>query len=214
MINKISSFIQVGNNHQENIIINSAIINTSMKRIEKDFNEGNINQAMEDLSSLMDENKDNKKTRYQLLIKKSSFCFSLYRYNEAIKLLENTAANYIDFLDVSFEEIRLIQLSLEKNEKDFFLLTDKIIAESRKILNRKKFELMYYLNSSDLHKAKEIFESLDEEIQKSKEYALMGGHIYSSFSDYENTNLFYQIALSHDISFLDKLKPPRTVKIT
>jgi len=204
MINKISSLIQVGNNYQNNTIIYNAKIDTAVKRFEKDFHDGNIKQAMEDLSSLMDEKKDDKKARYQLLVKKASFYFSLRRYDEAIKLVENIATNYIDLLDVSLEEIKLIQLSLEKNEKDFFLLVDKIIAESTKPLNRTKFELMYYLNSRDLDKAKEILESLDEKIQKSKEYVLMGGHIYSSFNDYENADLFYKVALSQDISFLDK----------
>ena len=95
-------------------------------------------------------------------------------------------------------------MSLEKEEQAFFDLVDKIILESIKPLNRTKFELMYFLNSKDLNRAKEIFESVDKEIQKSKEYALMGGHIYSSFNDYENADLFYKIALSQDISFLDK----------
>ncbi|MCK5538626.1 MAG: hypothetical protein KAI79_17515, partial [Bacteroidales bacterium] len=204
MINRISSFIQVGNNYQNNTIIHNTKIDTSVKRLEKDLHDGNIKQVMEDLSSLMDENKDDKKIRYQLLVKKASFFFSLRRYDEAIKLVENIEKNYTDFIDVSLEEIKLIELSLEKQEKVFFELVDKIIAESTKPLNRTKFELMYYLNSRDLNKAKEIFESLDEEIQKSKEYALMGGHIYSSFNDYENADLFYKIALSQNIAFLDK----------
>lgn len=204
MINRISSFIQFGNNYQNNTIIYNAKIDTSVKRLEKDFHDGNFKQAMEDLSSLMDDNKDDKRTRYQLLVKKASLYFSLRRYDEAIKLVENIATNYTDLINISFDEIKLIQLSLEKNEKDFFLLVDKIIAESTKTLDRKKFELMYYLNSRDLNNAKMIFESLDEEIQKSKEYALIGGHIYSSFNDYENADFFYQIALSQDISFLDK----------
>ncbi|MCK5677661.1 MAG: hypothetical protein KAH72_04230, partial [Flavobacteriaceae bacterium] len=198
------SIFQRGDNTQHNTTIYNANIDIPFKRIDKDFNEGNIKQAYDDLNSLLEDNKSNPKIKYQLLIKRISFLFSLRRYDEARKLLGNVEKNYSDFIDVSYEELKLIEISLEKEEQAFFDLVDKIIAESTKSLNRTKFELMYYLNSRDLNKAKEIFESLDEEIQKSKEYALIGGHIYSSFNDYENADLFYKIALSQNIAFLDK----------
>lgn len=204
MINKISSLIQFGNNIQNNTIIYDANIKTILKRIDKDFKEGNIKQACDDLNSLIEENKSNQKNKYQLLIKKISFLFSLRRYDEAKKLLNNVEKNYNDFIDVSYEELKLIDLSLEKQKKVFFELADKIIAESTKPLNRTKFELMYYLNIKDPIRAKEIFENLEEGLQQSKEYALMGGFLYSNLNNYDKAHFFYQIALSQDMPFLDK----------
>jgi len=198
------SFFQRGNNTLNNTIIYDANIGTSLKRIDKDFKEGNIKQACDDLNSLIEENKTNLKIKYQLLIKKISFLFSLRRYDESKSLLENIEKNYSDFIDINYEELKLIELSLNKQEKVFFELVDKIIAESTRSSNRTKFELMYYLNTKDTIKAKEVFENLEESIQRSKEYALMGGYLYSDLNDYEKADLFYQIALSQNLSFFDK----------
>ncbi len=204
MFNSIKAFFQIGNNTQSNTIIYDAKISTSVKRLEKDFNSGNIKQAMEDLASLLEENNANKKIKYQLLIQKISFMFSLRQYDEAKSLLTNIERSYSNFIDVSYEELKLIDLSLEKEKEVFFELVDQIIAESTKPLNRTKFELMYYLNTRDTIKAKEVFENLEESVQQSKEYVLMGGYLYSDLNDYEKSNLFYQIVLSQDVSFLDK----------
>jgi hypothetical protein len=204
MYNLIKSILQIGNNTQINTINYDAKISTSIKRIEKDFNNGNIREAMKDLSSLIEENNANQKIKYQLLVQKTSFMFSLRRYDEAKKLLRNLEKNYSDFIDVAYEELKLIDLSLERQEKIFFELVDKMIAEAPKPLNRTKFELMYYLNTRDTTRAKEIFENLKEEEQQFKEYALMGGYLYSDLNDYEKADFFYQIALSQDIPFLDK----------
>jgi len=187
-----------------NTIVQHTKLDTSVKRFEKDFNDGNIKQAMDDLSSLFEEYKANPAIKYQLLVKKSSFLFSLRKYDEGISLIENIEKHYKDFLDIGYEEVKLIVLSLKKEEKEFFELTDKIIFESIKDLKRVKFELMYYLNINDTEKAKTIFGNLTDEEKKSKDFSIMGGHIYSSFNDYENADLFYKIALSQDISFLDK----------
>jgi len=204
MKNSIFSIFQRGDNTQHNTTIYDANIDVPLKRIDKDFNEGNIKQAHDDLNSLLEDNNSNPKIKYQLLIKKISFLFSLRRYDEARKLLGNVEKNYSDFIDISYEELKLIEISLEKEEQAFFDLVDKIIAESTKPLNRTKFKLMYYLNTRDTIKAKEIFENLEESIQQSKEYALMGGYLYSDLNDYKKADLFYQIALSQNISFLDK----------
>jgi len=197
-------FFQRGDNTLNNTIIYDTNIGTSLKRIDKDLKEGNIKQACDDLNSLLEENKANLKIKYQLLIKKISFLFSLRRYDESKNLLDNLEKNYSDFIDTSYEELKLIDLSLEKQEKVFFEQVDKIIAESTQPLNRTKFELMYYLNTKDTIKAKEVFENLEESIQQSKEYALMGGYLYSDLNNYDKADFFYQIALSQDISFLDK----------
>ncbi len=179
-------------------------LRSSIEKLEKDFSKGEIKESIDYLNSLLDEYGEYPQIKYQLFVKKAAFLFSLRRYDEAKKLLDNVEKNYSDFIDASYEEVKLIDLSLEKQEKVFFELVDKIITESTKTLNRTKFELMYYLNSRDSYEAKEIFENLEEDIQQSKEYVLMGGHLYSSVNDYENADLFYQIALSNDISFLDK----------
>jgi len=205
MLNKIFNIFQIGNNAQINktIEIYDAKINTSIKRIEKDFNDGNIQQAMDDLSLLLEENNSNQKIKYQLLVRKASFLFGLRRYDEAVNLVENIEKNYFPFLEVKFEEVKLIVLSLHKQEEQFFQLANKIISESSQNLKRINFELMYYLNSNDINRAKSTFDNLQEEEKGSKDLSLMGGHIYSNI-DYEGANHYYQIALTHDISFLEK----------
>jgi len=204
MTNSSKSILQIGDTVQTNTIIINAKVDASIKRVKKDFDEGNFTQAISFLDALFVENEQNKAVKYQLLIVKISFLFSLRRYDEAGKLLKNVEQNYSEFIDVSYEELKLIVLSLEKQEKSFFELTDKIISESTKPLDQNKFELMYYLNIKDTIKAKKIFENLEDNIRRSNDYALMGGHLYSDLNDYEKANFFYQIALSKDISFLDK----------
>ncbi len=194
-----------GDISQSNTTVYHAKIDTSVKRLEKDFNDGNIKQAMNDLSSLLEENKANSAIKYQLLVKKTSFLFALQKHNEAISLVNSIEKNYNEFLDIAYEEVKLIVLSLQKKEEDFFQIVDKIISESSEDLKRAKFELMYCLNIGDTVKAKTIFEILTDEERQSKELSVMGGHIYSNIKNYDKANTYYQIALSHDISFLDKV---------
>ncbi|RKZ25029.1 hypothetical protein DRQ29_06960, partial [bacterium] len=147
-----------GDISQSNTTVYHAKIDTSVKRLEKDFNDGNIKQAMNDLSSLLEENKANSAIKYQLLVKKTSFLFALQKHNEAISLVNSIEKNYNEFLDIAYEEVKLIVLSLQKKEEDFFQIVDKIISESSEDLKRAKFELMYCLNIGDTVKAKTIFE--------------------------------------------------------
>lgn len=198
----------IGNNEGTinfNTIVQHPKLDTSIKRVEKDFNDGNIKQAMDDLSSLFEEYKSNPAIKYQLLVKKSSFLFSLRKHDEAISLIENIEKHYKEFIDLGYEEVKLIVLSLKNEEKEFFELADKIILESTKDLKRVKFELMYCLNTNDIEKAKTIFEKLTDQEKKSKDISILGGHIYSSLNKYDNADKYYQIALSHDISFLDRV---------
>jgi hypothetical protein len=185
-------------------IINNAKIDTSVKRLEKDFHDGNIKQALDDLESLLIENKLNTEIKYQLYIKKTSFLFSLRRYDEALDLLKYTEKEYKSFLDTSFDELKLISFSMNNDNKTFFELVDKIKVENPKSPNIENFQLMYYLNTGNIDKAKEIFEKIEDELKHTKDMALMGGHIYSSLNDYSNADKLYQIALSLNISFLDK----------
>ncbi|HIP26815.1 MAG TPA: tetratricopeptide repeat protein [Flavobacteriaceae bacterium] len=206
MWNSILNLLQVGNNTQINnhITVYNAKIDTSIKRLEKDFHDGNIKQAIEDLESLLIENKSNSEIKYQLYIKKTSFLFSLRRYDEALNLLKYIEKEYEKFLDVSFDELKLISFSMNKDEESFLKLVEKIKVENPKYKNIEDFQLMYYLNTRNFTEAKEVFEKIDEELTKNRDIALMGGHLYSSLNDYLNTDKFYQIALSFDISFLDK----------
>ncbi|MDY0403430.1 hypothetical protein [Sulfurovum sp.] len=205
MENSVNAGYISGDVNQSNTIVYHAKIDTSVKRLVEDFNNGNIKQALEDLHSLLEENNDIPIIKYQLLVKKSSFLFALRKYDEAISLIESIEKHYQDFLDVTYEEVKLIVLSLNKAEEEFFELTDKIIFESTKDLNRVKFELMYCLNTDDPERAKTIFEKLTDEEKESKDLSIIGGHIYSSINDYEKADTYYQIALSHDIPFLDRV---------
>ena len=206
MKNFIFNLFQKGNNTQVNnhVTIYNAKIDTSLKRLEKDFHDGNIIQAIDDLESLLTENKLSPEICYQLYTKKTSFLFSLRRDKEALDLLEYIEKEYKKFLDVTFEELKLISFSINKDKENFFELVNKIKVKNSKSTNIENFQLMYYLNSGNADKAKEVFETIDEELKNIKEIALMGGHIYSSLDDYSNTDKFYTIALAFDISFLEK----------
>jgi len=206
MKNFIFNLFQKGNNTQVNnhVTIYNAKIDTSLKRLEKDFYDGNIKQAIDDLESLLSENKLSPEICYQLYTKKTSFLFSLRRYEEALDLLDYIEKEYDKFLDVSFDELKLISFSMNKDGESFFELVNKIKVENPKSSNIENFQLMYYLNTGNFTKAKEVFEKIDEELINTKDIALMGGHLYSSLNDYPNTDKFYQIAFSFNISFLDK----------
>jgi len=205
MINKFRSSLNFGNvNQTNNIVIANSTIDTSIKRLEQDFHEGNIKQALNDLESFLIENKISPKIRYQLYVKKASFFFSLRRYDEALDLLDYIKKEYRTFLETGFDELQLISFCIGKDRKNFFELVDKIKIENSESPNIENFELMYYFHTGDILKAKEIFERIDNKLKKEKDIVLMGGHIYSSLDDYENTNKFYKLALSFDISYLDK----------
>ncbi|HFU75563.1 MAG TPA: hypothetical protein ENK66_04880, partial [Arcobacter sp.] len=180
-------------------------LKSSIEKLEKDFYKGEIKDSIEYLHSLLDEYDEYPQIKYQLLVKKVSFLFSVREYKKAIQLLNNIEKNYTDFIDINYEEVKLIELSLNKKEEDFFLLVDKIISESTKDLEEKNFQLMYYLNSENIDKAREVFENLDDKLKNNEDMSLLGGHIYSSLDDYSNANKYYKLALSFDISFLDKV---------
>ncbi len=126
MLNSILNFFQIGNNTQINnhVTVYNAKIDTSIKRLEKDFHDGNIKQAIDNLESFLIENSSNLEIKYQLHIKKTSFLFSLRRYNEALTLLEYIKKNYKKFLDISFDELKLISFSISKDEESFLSLVE------------------------------------------------------------------------------------------
>ncbi len=161
-------------------------LKSSIEKLEKDFHKGEIKESIVYLHSLLDEYAEYSQIKYQLFVKKVSFLFAVREYKKAIQLLNNIEKNYQQFIDVSYEELKLIELSMDKKEKEFFELVDKIISESTKNLKRDKFELMFYLNIHDLSKTKEIFEKLDSQVQRAEEYSLIGGHLYSAIGDYIN----------------------------
>ena len=204
MINKLFSFLSSGTNIQNNIAVYSSKIETSIKHINRDFNNGDIKQAFEDLNSLIYENDNNSKIKYHLLVNKASFLFSVRKYDEALKLIENIEKNYSQFIDLSFEEVKLIELSLKKQEEEFFNLVDKIISESSKDIESDKFRLMYYLNAKEIDKAKALFESFDDSKKNKEEYSLLGANIYSSFDAHE-AKKYHQMALKGNLAFMDKI---------
>ena len=186
------------------INLNNTKIETSVKRLEKDFYGGNIEQAYEDLESLLSENNSNPVIKYQLLVKKTSFLFALRQNEEALELLKYIEKEYSKFLDVNFEELKLIRLSIEGDEKAFFELVNKIRIENPKPADIEKFQLMFYLNSNNISKAKETFETIDDKLKSTKDISLMGGQIYSLLDDHPIADKYYQIALTCNISFLEK----------
>ena len=198
----------------ENIII-SAKIDTLIKRIKKDFSKGEFSQAFDDLDSSLVENTDNIKVTYELLLVKLKFFIDCRRFKESNELIEVLEKKYKKFNNnLKFKELKLTMMSL--NDDDKFLEYAEILrVETPNSKPKGHFEIIYYLNTRNIEKAKEIFE---EEIKidryKEKLY-LVGGHIYSNGyryldSDKENfdkADTFYSLALKHiELDFLEKLQ--------
>ncbi|WP_323659401.1 hypothetical protein [Aliarcobacter butzleri] len=215
MFNSIKNFIQFGNNTQTNNISINPKINTSIKRIEKDFFDGNFKQAIDDLDSLIADNNNEalKSVKYQLLILKASFLMQFRQINEFQELIELIEKEYKNFIEIKFKELRLTLMAFNKNQ-EFFDYSKQLRIETPNSKPQGHFDIVFYLNTGNLLKAKELFEEEIKNTQYRKHLLLIGGHIYSNLYDYygnvmthfEQADLYYRESLENtEVSFLDKL---------
>lgn len=203
--------VSVGNTN--NIIIN-AEIDTAIKRLKKDFYDTNFEQAVNDLNSFMKENEHNPKVKYQLLLVKIDFLREFREMDDFKDYIELIESKYSEFIDNKFRELKLTLLASLGNET-FFQLSKELRLEIDDSKPQGHFDIVYYLNSGNLNKAKEIF---DVEIQNEKYkdlLMLLGGHIYSNLYRYGEDNEhyfgisdnYYQQALKKgNLSFFDKMQ--------
>lgn len=214
MFNSIKSWIQIGNNNQTNIISINPKIDVTIKRIEKDFFNGNFKQSIEDLGSLIIDNSSEslKSVKYQLLILKASFLMQFRQINEFQELIELIEKDYKNFIEIKFKELKLTLMAFNKNQ-EFFEFSEKLRIETPNSKPQGHFDILFYLNSGDVSKAKELFEEEIKNTQYRKHLLLIGGHIYSNLYDYygndmkhfEQADLYYKESLETEESFLDKL---------
>lgn len=199
-------------NKQENTVIINAEIDASIKRIEKDFFDGRFSDAIELLDALFQENQSNEKVKYQLLLRKIEFSMQFRKFDEFKELLESIESNYKAHLDTKFKELKLTLMALEKNE-EFFSFSKQLRLEIPNSKPQGHFDLVYYLNTGDLDKAKEILEIEIQKDEYRKHLILLGGHIYSNLYKYDEdqedyydkADKYYHEALEKsDLSFLDR----------
>lgn len=189
-------------------------INTSIKRMEKDFFDANFTQSLEDLDSYLLEYVKNKEATYQLLVSKTKFSLDLQKFDEFKELIEVVEKEYKDYVDTKFKELKITLLALEKNEV-FFEESKQLRLKTPKSKPQGHFDLVYYLNSKNYEKAKEIFEVEIKNDEFRKHLLILGGHIYSNLYQYAGEdNLYFELADKYykealeseeDLSFTDKL---------
>ncbi len=215
MFNSIKSWIQIGNNNQTNIISINPKIDVTIKRIEKDFFDGNFKQSTEDLDSLINDNSNEalKSVKYQLLILKASFLMQFRKRNEFQELIEFIEKEYKNFIEIKFKELKLTLMAFNKNQ-EFFDSSKQLRIETPNSKPQGHFDILFYLNSGNILKAKELFEEEIINKQYRNHLLLIGGHIFSNLYDYyrtdithfEQADLYYRESLENtEVSFLDKL---------
>jgi hypothetical protein len=220
MFNSIKHFIQFGNNTQINNISINPKINVSIKRVEKDFFDGNFNQAMNDLNLLIEDNSSEllKVIKYQLLLLKMSFLLQFRKideFEELIELIENKYSNELkNDSSTKFQEFKLTLMAFNKND-EFFKLSKELKSDTPNSKPQGHFDIVFYLNNGDLNKAKEIFEEEIKNTEYRDKLLLNGGHIYSNLYKYNENDIdnfnyadkyYKEVLEKEELSFLDKLQ--------
>lgn len=213
--NTTSSLFTFGDTSQViNISINPNI-DVSIKRIEKDFFDGNFKQAIDDLNALIKDNDGDalKAVKYQLLLLKASFLVQFRKIDEFEELLAYIEERYKSFIELKFKELKLTLMTFKKDE-NFFEFSKELRLETPNSKPQGHFDIVFYLNSGNLPKAKELFEQEIVNAQHRDKLLLIGGHIYSniygyiddSMSYFSQAKRYYEEALKTDtLSFLDKM---------
>lgn len=216
MFNSIKNYIQFGNNTQTNNILVNPKIDTSIKRIEKDFFDGNFKQAIDDLDSLVTDNNNEslKSVKYQLLLLKASYLMQFRKMDEFKEIIELIETEYKNFIEIKFKEFKLTLMAFNKNE-EFFEFSKQLRIETPNSKPQGHFDIVFYLNSGDVARAKEVFEKEIINTKYRDKLLLIGGHIYSNLYEYTQNEInifnyadeYYKEALQTEkLSFLDKLQ--------
>ncbi|WP_419776693.1 hypothetical protein [Malaciobacter marinus] len=189
-------------------------IDTSIKRIEKDFSEGRFQQSIEDLNSYLKEYEKNEEATYQLLVSKTKFLLELKKLDEFKELIELIESEYKNKINTKFKELKITLLAFEQDES-FFEESKNLRIKTPNSKPQGHFDIVYYLNAGDNEKAKELFEVEIKNKEYRKHLLLIGGHIYSNLYQYdeEDTTYFeladkyYKEALKSEdeISFMEKV---------
>ncbi|MGB6128583.1 MAG: hypothetical protein WBG30_07525 [Psychrilyobacter sp.] len=202
---------------KENYQINNQIINpkidSSIKRLKKDFFDGKFKEAVTFLDSLLEENEHNVAVKYQLLLVKIDFLINFRKFDEFNEYIELVEKQYSEFITLTFKEYKLLSLSLS-NDNSFFLLSKQLRLETPNSKPQGHFDIFFYFNNGNFEKSKEIFE-LEIRNEKYKEkLMLIGGQIYAKLYNYGEDDLnyfdkadeYYQKALGTDkLSFFEKM---------
>lgn len=215
MLNKISTLFQFGNNTQTNIISINPKIDVTIRRVEKDFFDGNFKQAIDDLDALIADNSNEalKSVKYQLLLLKASFLLQFRKMDQFEKLIELIEKEYRTFIEIKFKELKLTLMALH-NDEFFFEFSKQIRIETPNSKPKGHFDIVFYLNIGDIAKAKEVFEEEIINTQYRNHLLLIGGHIYSNIYEYDNNEVFYfeqadtyykEALETVELSFLDTL---------
>lgn len=216
MLNSIFNLFHIGNTTQTNTISINAKIDVTLKRIEKDFSDGNFQQAVEDLGKLITDNSSEalKSVKYQLLLIKADFLMQFRKIDDFKELLNHIEKEYKTFINAKFKELKLTLFALTNNQ-DFFELSKQLRLETPNSLSQRHLDIVFYLMSRDVEKAKELFEEEIKITQSRHKLLLIGGHIYSNLyrddkediSIFNNADMYYKELLeTEQISFLDKMQ--------
>lgn len=224
MLNSIFNLFHIGNTTQTNTISINPKIDVTLERIEKDFSDGNFKQAVEDLDELIKDNSSEalKSIKYQLLLIKANFLMQFRKIDEFQEFIEYIEKEYKTFVNHKFKELKLTLFALTNNEK-FFELSKQLRLEIPNSLSQRHLNIIFYLNSRDVEKAKELFEEEIIITQSRNKLLLIGGHIYSNLyrddkediSIFNNADMYYRELLNTEqISFLDKMQIQEFYAIT
>ncbi len=214
MFNFNFALFQRGSKQSNAILINPKI-DVIIKRIEKDFSDGNFKQAIDDLNSLIKDNDGEalKQVKYQLLLLRASFLMQFRKLDEFEELLSHIEVEYNSFIEGKLKELKLTLMAFKKDE-NFFVLSKQLRLETQNSMSQAYFDVIFYLNSGNLLKAKELFEREIANTPHRNRLLLIGGHIYSNFYGYIDDSMvffsqakqYYEEALKTDtLSFLDKI---------
>lgn len=214
MTNNSNSFLQIGNIVQKNTIIINVKVDSSIKRIKKDFDEGKFNQAVSFLDALLIENEHNNAVKYQLLIVNASFMMQFRQMDSFQEYLELIEKEYSEFIDIKYKELKLTLMAF-LGEEEFFTSSKQLRLETPESKPQSHFDIIFYLNSRDINRAKEIFDSAINDEKYRDQLLLIGGHIYSNLYQYDDTDnsnfkiadKYYTEALErNNLNFLEKMQ--------
>ena len=202
MISSIKNFgINFGgiNQTNTNITLNNTSINATVNLVKINFYDCKFKLSFESLNKLITENNDNISVKFQLLLLKAKFYLSLSEILKFQKILNNLKENYSKLTSSKeFENLWLVNLSVENKENDFLSLALKISSEQD--IEYDYLRIIYYVNTNDYKNAQSVLEShLENNKILPDSWNFIAGNIYTSLF---NTSL--SINNSPNYHYLDK----------
>jgi len=189
-------------------------IDTQLSIIRREFFEGKIGRAFNDIVKAREEHKGNEKARYQLLALETLFDFTLRNFEKTKDNLAYIDKNLAKHRDEIYYQMWASIYALDCNRDAF----DRTVEVLKKEFNgnsnpSKYFELIYLLNSKQTMEAKELCENLLAANQALNLEAVIGNifaNIYINTGQYEffeKAELIYDKYLSSGkANFFEKLE--------